>query len=308
LARKTAKEYGVERVYGEAGEMYRNEQLDAVFLCVGSMLHPELACQAFDAGLHVWMEKPPSRRASDVEIMMQHRGERVCVAGFKKAFMPATQKAIEIMSHPKYGPMRSALAVYPMSIPEDGESVLAKREQPNWLANGCHPLSFLLAVGGPVSSVTTHRSKLGGGACVLEFESGAIGTLHLAEGAPVSQPSERYTLYGKDCSVSIDNNSRIVFQRGIPFDYHNGCEFAPEGLDHGATVWETQNMLATLENQALFIQGFVGEMRYFCECVLQQQMPSRGSLEFALQVMKVYEAGLLSKGEPVKIASMPLND
>ena len=33
-------------------------------------------------------------------------------------------------------------------------------------------------------------------------------------------------------------------------------------------------------------------MRYFCDCILEQRAAERGSLEFALEVMKVYEAGL----------------
>ena len=45
----TASQYGVTACYTNAEEMYRNEDLDAVFLCVSPQLHPQLACQAFDA-------------------------------------------------------------------------------------------------------------------------------------------------------------------------------------------------------------------------------------------------------------------
>ena len=281
--------------------MYASEALDAVFLCVSAQLHPELACEAFGAGLHVWLEKPPALRASDMEAMIEARGDRVAVVGFKKAFMPATGKAMEIMALPDHGPLRSVLAVYPMAVPTDGRAVLDERRQTNWLANGCHPLSFLLAVGGSVRTVSMHRARRGGGACVLEFDSGAIGTLHLADGAPGSQPVEQYTLFGNNCFLRIDNAGRIELQRGIPFQYAHSANYAPAGLDHGAVVWEPQNHLATLENKALFTQGMVGEMRYFCDCVLDGRVAERGSLEFALEVMEVYEAGLLSQGEPVEV-------
>ena len=62
--RTTAPQYGVKACYDNAEEMYRNEDLDAVFLCVSPQMHAQLACQAFDAGLHVWTEKPPAMRAS----------------------------------------------------------------------------------------------------------------------------------------------------------------------------------------------------------------------------------------------------
>ena len=75
LARHTADQYGA-RAYTGTTDMYRNEQLDAVFLSVSPQLHPELACEAFDAGLHVFMEKPPATRVAGVETMLHRRGPR----------------------------------------------------------------------------------------------------------------------------------------------------------------------------------------------------------------------------------------
>ena len=158
----TASQYGVTACYTNAEEMYRNEDLDAVFLCVSPQLHPQLACQAFDAGLHVWLEKPPAMRATEVEEMISHRKDRVAVVGFKKAFMPAADKVIEMLSTEGYGPLRNMLAVYSMAVPEDGEKVLREREYTGWLANGCHPLSLMMRVGGAVSAVTVHRGQRGG--------------------------------------------------------------------------------------------------------------------------------------------------
>ena len=52
---------------------------------------------------------------------------------------------------------------------------------------------------------------------------------------------------------------------------------------------------------ALFTQGIYAEMRYFCDCVLEGVEPKRGSLEFALHLMTLYEAALLSNGDRVVI-------
>jgi predicted dehydrogenase len=300
LAKSTARQYGA-RAYDRSGEMYAGEDLDAVFLCVSPKLHPELACEAFGAGLHVWMEKPPAMRASEVEEMIRRRGDRISVVGFKKAFMPATEKVMEIFATDGYGPLRSILAQYPMSIPSDGERVLNEGTFTNWLGNGCHPLSLMMAVGGTVSAVTVHRGKNGGGVCLLEFESGAIGNLHLAEGGSQTQPLERYTFFGNGCHAEIDNSLRVTLQRGIEFSYGKTTTFAPEGFDGGAIVWEPQDMLATLENKALFTQGIYAEMRHFCESVLAGTQATKGTLEFALEVMKVYEAALVSDGERVAV-------
>jgi predicted dehydrogenase len=301
LARQTSAQYGVKNVYKDAAEMYRHEKLDAVFLSVSPQAHPQLTCQALDAGLHVWLEKPTSMRASEVEEMIRHRGNRVVVNGLKKVFMPSTRKVVEIFSQPQHGPIRSILAQYAMSIPDDGEKVLNDKKATNWLGNGCHPLSLLLEVGGPAAAVTVHRGNHGGGACILEFKNGAIGNFHLADGVPTSQPFERYSFFGNDCSATIENNNRVVFQRGIPFKYAQTSDFTSPGLESGAIVWEAQNTLGTLENKALMTQGFFGELKYFCDCILNGTLPELGTLEFALHVMRVYEAALLSKGSRVVV-------
>ncbi len=41
--------------------------------------------------------------------------------------------------------------------------------------------------------------------------------------------------------------------------------------------------------------------RYFCDCVLEGRRAERGSLELALEPMKVYGAGLLSEGRRIRI-------
>lgn len=300
-AEATAAQYGAQGCYEKAADMYRNENLDAVFLCVSPLVHPALACEAFDAGVHVWMEKPPARRASEVLEMIRHRKDRIAMVGFKKAFMPATQKAIEIFSTTAFGPLRSILAVYPMTIPENGEAILREGKYVDWLRNGCHPLSLCMAVGGKVSAVTVHRAAHGGGVCVMEFANGVIGNFHLAAGENRGQPIERYSFFGDKCHLVIDNGLRVTLQRGIAFQYGRNTSYLPEGTDSGAVVWEPQNREATLENKALFTQGIYQEMRYFCDQVLAGRQTEQGSLEFTLEVMKVNEAALLSGGKRIEI-------
>ena len=98
-------------------------------------------------------------------------------------------------------------------------------------------------------------------------------------------------------------DQRVELRRGIPFEYAATTTFAPEGDDSGTIVWSAANCLATLENKALFTQGFYNETKFFCDCVLEGRQPvsGTGSLEQALEIMKVYEAALLSGGKPVKV-------
>lgn len=89
--------------------------------------------------------------------------------------------------------------------------------------------------------------------------------------------------------------------RGIPFDYGKTTLFVPPGEESGTVVWEPQNMLGTLENKSAFTQGTYAEMHYFCDCILDGKAAVRGSLEFALHLMRVYEAAFLSEGSRVAL-------
>jgi len=302
LAKMTAEEYGIKNIYTNAADMYAKESLDAVFLCVGPGLHSQLAIEALDAGLHVWMEKPPAMRVTELEEIKHHANQKVVVVGFKKAFMPAASKASELIQTDAIGQLATISAEYPCSIPEDGESVLQKREFTNWLGNGIHPISFMVRLGGTVDAIYTHRAPYGGGALMLEYSSGVLGVMHFGAWGGYSSATERYSLIGNKGAVIVENTTRVSLHRGIPFEYDRTTSFAPSGLDSGTVVWEVQNRLATLENNNLFTQGIYNEIFYFCDHILSGESPKIGSLDFSLEVMRIYEAALLSHGERMPLA------
>lgn len=294
---RTAAQYGCA-YYQDTAELYRREKPEAVFLCVSPQAHPALAKEAFAAGAHVFIEKPPAVRAGEIEELIRLRGDRVCVVGYKKAFMPAAVKARQVAQSGDYGRLLSALAVYPVRIPPNGRELLETGAFSDFLGNGCHPLSFLIAVCGRPLALTAHTGADGTGSVCIEFEGGITGTLCLASGP---RPVERYSLFGERYNLHIDNAVRVSLNRGIPFEYGRTESFLTEDDACGSVVWEPQNGLATLENKALFVQGIVPEMRYFCDCALQGVPAGQGSLEFALEVQRAYEAAMRSEGARIEL-------
>lgn len=294
---KTGEEYPCH-CYTSSEEMYEKENLDAVIISVSPQMHPVLAKDALARGIHVFLEKPPAMSAQEIRELAEAKNGCVVSVGFKKACMPAALKAREIAYSSSYGGLKSLLAVYPMSMPAQGEQILEKREFTNWLGNGCHPLSFLLSIGGRVRAVTVLCGAEGQGCVVLEFENGVIGNLHLADGP---HPVEQYQLFAEKWNLFIENTDTVVLNRGIPFQYAYTDNFAPEGDESGAIIWRPQNCLATLENKALYLQGIVQELEIFCHAVLNGEDTGYTSLEFALEVMKVYEAALRSAGRRIEI-------
>jgi predicted dehydrogenase len=190
-----------------------------------------------------------------------------------------------------------------MSIPFGDEALIARKQGSQWLANGCHPLSFLLTVGGPVSALTVHRGVEDSGVLVLRHTNGVISNLHLALGGPSSQPFERYSIFGGNASVEIENSRKFTFQRGIEFSYGRSTTFAPPGFDSGALVWQAQDGLNTLENKPEFTQGLYGGLMDFFETVLGNTQTARANLEMAREIATIYEAAILSNGAEVVLDS-----
>jgi predicted dehydrogenase len=306
LATATAKEFGVPQVYTSTAEMYANAKLDAVLICVSPGMHPRLAIEAMNAGVHAWTEKPAAARASQVREMIEarDRNKRVAAVGYKKANMPATRKAKELLDSPEFGKLRSIYGIYPMSIPKDGAATLESREVSKWLADGCHPLSCMVALGGYVREVTVLQGDAedADGVLFLKFQNGATGTFHLTSRSPAGHSIERYDVFGEAGRViSIENVSKVSYHRGIPFSYTGQTDFTAPGTDSGSVVWQASNMLGTPENKSDFIQGMYNEIGDFCGAILEDRPIAVTDLEFALNIMNVYEAALMSNGKPVTL-------
>lgn len=59
-AQSVADEWGANRSYGDAAELFADPDVDAVSICTWNDSHAELAIQAIEAGKHVLVEKPMS--------------------------------------------------------------------------------------------------------------------------------------------------------------------------------------------------------------------------------------------------------
>lgn len=314
IDRKRAEEYaahfGATTAFGSLDQVIAKSGAQAVCIVVGPRQHPDLACQALNAGLHVWLEKPPSIDVAGIDRILAARdasGRNVAV-GFKKIFMPAVDRMVSFVNKGDFGQISTIAARFPMDVPPDGPQVLAEGKFTNWLGNGVHPLSLLVHLGGRPESLTVHRAKTGGGFVTLHYPGGAVGCLHMTEGQGRSGPMERYEIVCEHGHMVLDNNVRLtIYRPGYPFDYRSGTDFAAGDPNVAALIYEPQNTLSTLENKAIFLQGFVQELDHFVTACLNGARPTRGTLEFAHTVMECYEAGLLSQGKMVRLNDLPSN-
>jgi len=87
---KSASELGIKNCYGDAYEMFKQEQLDVVSIAVPNKLHKPLTMAALESGAHVLCEKPMAMNAAEAEKMLAvaRRTKRCLGINFSFRFTP----------------------------------------------------------------------------------------------------------------------------------------------------------------------------------------------------------------------------
>ncbi len=305
-ARAFAAKFGAANAYADHHEMLAREDLDAVFICTGydqrgRPTYPALACDCLQAGRHVWIEKPPAASSADVERMQAaaRRADRVVGVGLKKMFMPANEKAKELISAPDFGPVTLATFQYPLGVPTPEEfDAYLTRGEPNrvvgFLDHLCHPMSLIVFLLGMPVSLHYRRGAGGSAAASFAFASGAVAALALPSGGSHDGGMERTTIASSaGRHVLVENNIRVRLHRNPPRESDAGYGAAPTyftGAPGDATAsWEPEFSLGQLYNKGLFLLGYYNEVNEFARAILERRPLRKGTLEQAWQVTRVFE-------------------
>ena len=297
-----AKLFGAERYYSNHLEMLEHEELEVVFIVTnvdetGRPRYPTLAIDCLRAGAHAWIEKPPASSSAEIREMIRVSSEtkRHVAIGFKKMFFPANVKAKEIVSRPEFGPITSITARYPQSLPpfEDRHDPV---KMIHFLDHIVHPHSVLRLIGGPIEWIFVNRSEIAGSATVsIRFANGAAGALHLSAGQSPTSFLERLEVVGRGENLVVENNIRLIHYRRSK----NNAQYGSSGDYFGAFTddsapmyWEPEFSLGQLYNKGLFLLGYAPEVIHFTSHALEGRAPDFGTLQDALELLKIYEAYL----------------
>lgn len=311
-AKVAARQFGAPSHYTDHQKMLAAEDLDAVFIVTGyddgHPTYPALAIDCMQAGCHAWIEKPPASSVAEIEQMQATEKEtgKFVLVGLKKAFFPAIQKMKEITLTEAFGGLSSLALKYPQYIPaEDEKQLKGQSAMVGFLDHIVHPGSIIDHVGGPLKQIYYDRSHSGAGVVSMQFDSGAVGSLHLSVGSSSTSPLERVEAVGRGENVVVDNGVRLTYyrkgRRG-PGGYGTTTNFIGDDA-HAPIFWEPEWSLGQLYNKGVFLLGYAFEVIEFAECVLENRHPDRGSLESARRIMQLFEAFYHPPGQVIDIAS-----
>jgi predicted dehydrogenase len=288
--------FGAERFYSDHHAMLAAEKLDVVFIVTnydehGHPRYPALAQDVLKAGAHVWIEKPPAASSQEIGSLIKasQAANRHVGVGFKKMFFPANQKAKEIISRPQFGRITSITARYPQSLPPL-EARGDDRKMIGFLDHMVHPHSLLRLLGGDLEWLFVNRHENGATMVSLRFQNGIVGNLHFACGQAGHSYFERTEIVGEGENVVVENNLRVhYFRKGAGPAY--GREGSYFGSDESAPLlWEPEFSLGQLHNKGLFLLGYASEIIHFSTRLLEGHGPECGTLQDALEILKIYEA------------------
>jgi predicted dehydrogenase len=200
-----AERYPNARVTGDFGEMLAADDVDAVVIATPVPTHHPLARAALEAGKHVFVEKPPAMRASEMEelVGLAETAGRVLMPGHLLLYHPAVQKLKEIVDS---GELGEVLVVYGN---RQNLGKIRKDENALW-SLGVHDLSVIqyLIQDEIVEAAAHGNAFLNEGVedvvfCYLRFPSGKIAHMHLSWLDP--HKMRKITVVGTEKMVVFDD-------------------------------------------------------------------------------------------------------
>lgn len=291
-----AKVFGAERTYDDHKAMLAAEKPDVVFIVTnyaedGRVRATALAKDCAEAGMHVWMEKPTAASRAEVEdlLAVSKRTGRNIMTGLKKTFFPAIEKLKDIVTAPEFGKLTSLVVRYPQSLPppdERGDLVAMQ----SVIDHIYHPGAILNFIGGDIERASFEWAEpTGASVATLKFKSGAVGALHLSAGQSMGGPLERVEAIGEGSHAVVENGVKLIHYRRAKLPAYGRAASWIQPEENAPVIYEPEFSLGQLYNNNMFTLGYVPEVLHFCEAVLEKREITKGRLEAAVEIMKLFD-------------------
>ncbi len=294
-----SEEWGIPDTYEDYNEMFARDDIDLVSVCVPNFLHHDVTVAAAKAGKDVICEKPLATTMADARDMVE-----VCrQAGVKLfyaedwVFAPSLNRAGEIIAE---GGIGEVLYLKAKEVHNGSHSPFAKKISTcgggSLIHLGIHPVGYALyLLGGPQNPVAEVIGSTSGGLennyvhKEFEGEDWAAGILTFQDGKRAFVEGNYITVGGMDDVVEVYGTQGVIkvkltFGSNLDVYSREGYSYAIEKADftHGWTKPAVDEF---------FNLGYVPEINYFVDCVLQDREPKFGvDADSGLACLRVIEA------------------
>jgi D-xylose 1-dehydrogenase (NADP+, D-xylono-1,5-lactone-forming) len=150
-AQAYATEHGIARAHGSYEELLGDDELDAVYISLPNGMHHEWTMKAIDAGKHVLVEKPYSRRGAEAEAAWDAAGRAgvVVMEAFMWRHHPQAAKARELVEEGAIGRLREIRTTFSFPLfDHDNVRMVADLDGGALMDVGCYCISGARLLGG----------------------------------------------------------------------------------------------------------------------------------------------------------------
>lgn len=189
---------GIDR-HAALDDLFGDEELDLIDICLPPSLHADVAVAALKAGKHVFCEKPIALNSADAKRMLAaaQRAGKMLMIGHVLPFFPEYRFAYEAITSRKYGRL---LGMHVKRIISD----------PLWLPDFYNPA----VCGGPMIDLHVHDAHFIRVVCGMPAAVHTIGSMR-------GEVAERFTtqFLFDDSGPMVTASCGVINQQGRPFTH-----------------------------------------------------------------------------------------
>lgn len=260
-------------VYKTLRECIRHVEIDAVHICVHTDLHYEIATEAIQNGLHVFLEKPMTLRREEGKLMIAFARQREVklMVGHVVRFMPAYQKLKEWIDTKAFGELKFISLTRFSGLPSWGQW---REKQDDFGSSG-----------GALFDLVIHD---------IDFLNYAMGCPDKIESVnyPGSLSMHDYVVASwryKYVTAKIEGgntfHASFPFQAGYMARFENASVMYTSLLPTAIQVCTDTDITRVSAGNAN--DGFYNEIDYFADCIEGGKDPLRCMPESSLQTIEL---------------------
>jgi len=270
-----AKELSSVRMYTDLNECLKNESIDACVVAVHTDLHYEIAWQALEAGLHVFLEKPFCLDIGKGEALIELARERglMLMVGQVVRFMPAYRTLKKWIETNELGKLEFLSLSRYSGLPSWGQWKEKQQE--------------FGSTGGALFDLLIHDIDFAQWVCGIPDDIEA-------QCLPGKLSSHDYVsaLWAyRDSGLRIKIDGGNTFHSAFPFQASYAARF-----EHASVLLsckDPENIMVATDSGIRRVpagdanDGFSGEIDYFAHCLASGEPPSECTPESALQTIRI---------------------
>lgn len=187
-AKKTAEELGIPAYYQDYHEILNDPEIDAVLICSSTDTHADIACEAAEAGKHIFCEKPVDLTVEKIKKVIEavDRNHVKCQIGFNRRYDHNFSHIKELADDGKLGRIQTIKIT--SRDPEPPAIDYVKVSGGLFLDMTVHDFDMARFIGGEIDEVYANASvmvdeEIGKAGDVdtalvtLKFKNGAVGMI-----------------------------------------------------------------------------------------------------------------------------------